>query len=216
MPALATSRQPGTPAWFSRTEGRILLAAEQRWVLQRLAARPVQPWLWIAPARPEAWTPPRARGLLLNAAAGPYEGAVRCRLPLPVASGCIGDVVLQHPPGPGLQPLLEECARLLLDGGRLWLCTFNPCSPYRLRAGLAGLGAPPVTAWIQRLHGLGLTLVGPPHCVGPRWRPRHSAGNPGGGTASLRAGCVLEFEKRVRAPVGPAPAAWRPGPAPAA
>lgn len=216
MPSFVTSRQPGAPAWFSGPEGRILLSAERQWLLQRLSERPVQPWLWLAPNVPEDWDPPPPRGLLLQAGSGRYLGAVSCGLPLPVASGCIGNVVLQHVPGAGLQPLLEECERVLLDGGRLWLCTFNPCSPYRLRAGPAGWAARPVTAWIQRLHALGLVAAGPARCVGPRWRPRAGAGNPHGGTASLRAGCVLEFEKRTPAPVGPVPAGWRPGTAPAA
>ena len=211
-----TSRQPGTPAWFSGPEGRIVLSAERSWLLQRLSERPVQPWLWVAPQVPEEWVPPAPRGLLLQADAGRYWGSVRCGLPLPVASGCIGNVVLQHVPGAGLQPLLEECQRVLLDGGRLWLCAFNPCSPYRLRAGLAGWTAPPLAAWVGRLQALGLVAVAPPRCVGPRWHPRQSAGNPGGGTASLRAGCVLEFEKRVSVPVGPVPTGWRPGSASAA
>lgn len=219
MPAPATRRQPGAPAWFSAPQGRILLAAERQWVLRRLAERPVQPWLWLCPEAPEDWVPPPARGLLLHhgGGAGGYQGSVRCDLPLPVASGCIAHVVVQHAPSRGLQALLEECERVLLDGGRLWLCTFNPYSPYRLRAGLAGVAARPLGAWIQRLHALGLVAVAPPRCVGPRWRPRESAGNPGGGAASLRAGCVLEFEKRALAPVGPVPAGWRrPGAAPAA
>lgn len=211
MPSPVTSRQPGAPAWFSAPEGRILLSAEHAWLQQRLAARPVQPWLWLAPQVPGGWVRPAPRGLLLRTDGGHYHGTVRCRLPLPVASGCVGNVVLQHLPAAGLQPLLEECQRVLLDGGRLWLCTFNPYSPYRLRAGWAGWSAAPVTAWIQRLQALGLVAVAPPRCVGPRWRPRQGAGNPGGGTASLRAGCVLEFEKRASAPAGPVPAGWRPG-----
>lgn len=217
MPAPDTRRQPGAPAWFSAPQGRLLLAAERRWVLQRLAERPVQPWLWLCPEAPADWTPPPARGLLLHGGTGAYLGSLRCGLPLPVASGCIANVVVQHAPSPGLQPLLEECERVLLEGGRLWLCTFNPCSPYRLRAGPAGLAARPLTSWIRRLQALGLIAAAPPRCVGPRWFPRESAGNPAGGTASLRAGCVLEFEKRALAPVGPVPAGWRqPGTAPAA
>ena len=65
---------------------------------------------------------------------GGYAGTVRCGLPLPLANECLGEVVLQHPSPAQAGALLDECARVLVEGGRLWLFLANPWSPYRLRS----------------------------------------------------------------------------------
>ncbi|KAF1698885.1 hypothetical protein CSC62_02770 [Pseudoxanthomonas jiangsuensis] len=215
MPAPASSRQPGTSSWFSGHGGQLLLDEERHWLAPRLAARPVQPRLWLAPVPPPEPAVPVPRGVLLYPHGAGYAGSVRCALPWPLPGECMGDVVLQHPPPAQIDALLEESLRLLVAGGRLWLCAFNPCGPFRLRGRGAHWAAPLAQDWQWRLHRLGLQSVEPVRFVGPRWRLRGD-GRDAGSALSLRAACVLQAEKRVAAPVAPAAVHWRHGAAPAA
>jgi hypothetical protein len=216
MPAVASSRQPGAPFRFSGQAGQWLLAEERRWLAVQLAARPARPWLWLAPLSPSPQEWPAAspaRGVRLHEHGDGYTGSVRCGLPLPLSSECLGDIVLQHPARERADMLLDECARVLVDGGRLWLFLVNPWSPYRLH-GAADLPAPASGPWLQRLRGLGLQAEAPGF-IGPCWR----MGRPGESQASgvpWRAGRIVVAEKRGLAPVAPAPVAWRRGTAPAA
>ena len=226
MPAAAPSRQPGASNRFSGSEAHRLLAAERRWLAAQLSTRPARPWLWLAPPTdaPQEWPLPPPRGLLLRPAGDGYAGTVRCGLPLPLANECLGDVVLQHPGPQRAGPLLEECARVLVDGGRLWLFLLNPWSPYRIRR-LHGLQAMSAAPWQQQLRACGLH-PGSPVYIGPKWRALavgdEAATQPGAvedaasPMAPLRACCVVVAEKRGLAPVAPAPVAWRRGAAPAA
>ncbi|MBE2292349.1 MAG: hypothetical protein J0L89_12390 [Xanthomonadales bacterium] len=215
MPAAASSRQPGAPIRFSGPEAQWLLAEERRWLAAHLAVRPARPWLWLAPAASvtvESPMPPRC-GLCLHECAGGYAGTVRCGLPLPLANECLGEVVLQHPSPAQAGALLDECARVLVEGGRLWLFLANPWSPYRLRS-VRDLPASASGPWVQRLRALGLR-ADPPRFLGPRWRMARG-GEVRDSAVPLRAGCVVVAEKRGLAPVAPAPLAWRRGTAPAA
>ena len=216
MPAAAPSRQPGAPIRFSSVEAQWLLAEERRWLAMQLATRPARPWLWLAPLLPEANSCPLSsrRGLRLQERAGGYAGTMRCGLPLPLANACLGDIVLQHPSSVQAAALLEECARVLVEGGRLWLFLVNPWSPYRLRR-LRDLPAAASGPWRQRMRTLGLQ-ADPPRFLGPRWRMARGADAVHDSALPLRAGCVLVAEKRGLAPVVPAPLAWRRGAAPAA
>ncbi len=213
MPAAASSRQPGAPTTFRGVEADWLLAEERAWLSTQLAARPARPWLWLAPpaSMPRDWPLPPPRGVLLCAQGGGYAGTLRCGASLPLANECLGDVVLQHPDRDA-EALLAECERVLVEGGRLWLFTLNPWSPYRWRMH-GDLAAVTGGAWQQRLRALGLQ-VDAPRYIGPSWRMGHAGG--GALVAPLRAGCVVVAEKRGLAPVAPVPVAWRTGAAPAA
>lgn len=215
MPAVVSSRQPGASLRFSGREAQWLLAEERRWLAAQLASRPARPWLWLAPESSVAaadWPRPPPRGLLLHERGAGYGGTVRCGLPLPLPNECLGDVVLQHPGPRGAAALVEECARVLVDGGRLWLFLVNPWSPYRLRR---PRDLPPArAAWRQHLRSQGMQ-VDMACFIGPGWRmapPRGAQAS----AWSLRACRVIVAEKRGLAPVAPAPVAWRHGAAPAA
>jgi len=215
MPAVASSRQPGASFRFSGRAAQWLLSEERRWLATQLAARPARPWLWLAPSSPSPpeWPAGSARGVRLQEQGRGYSGTVRCGLPLPLSSECLGDIVLQHPARERAEPLLDECARVLVDGGRLWLFLVNPWSPYRLH-GIGDLPAPASGAWLRRLRARGLQ-VDAPGFIGPCWRIGRR-GELQASSVPLRAGCVVVAEKRGLAPVAPVPVAWRHGAAPAA
>lgn len=215
MPAFAFTRQPDALPWFGTGRGAPLLEAEQALVAQALASRSPQPWLWLAATAGEL--PARApvpRGLRLHATgdAAQLAGAVRCGLPLPLPTEAIGSIVVQHvlDAGQDNDDLLEECARVLEPGGRLWLFTVNPFSPYRLRWRRAGLRPLDPAGWRERLRGVGLQPLGDVLYLGPVWRATRPAAN-GWPPPQLRAVCVLQAEKRVAGLIPPAPATrtWR-------
>ncbi|QCW25719.1 hypothetical protein FE772_08595 [Lysobacter enzymogenes] len=151
MPALSHGRQPDPghgpgPApgqgaalrWFGEVSGHGLLEVESGAMARVLGASPPLPWAWFGVAA----APPHGRGVALRRSAEGFDGALRCRLPLPLASEAFGAVLLQHVFDDGADPLplLGECA-YPRPGGRLWLATLNPWSPYRLRWARSGLRA---------------------------------------------------------------------------
>lgn len=217
MPAFAFTRQPDALAWFGTGRGGPILASEHARVSQALTSRTPQPWLWVLPegTDPSA-TAPATRGLRLRATAGSHRlsGPVHCGLPLPLPTEAVGVIVLQHALDAGdPQPLLQECARVLEPGGRLWLFVLNPWSPYRLRWRGTGLKSRALDQWRLQLAAAGLTMSQHVLHYGPVWRGMPDA--PGNGPAPLRAARLLEAEKRVAGLIPPAPVAhaWRTAPA---
>jgi len=218
MPAFAFTRQPDALAWFGTGRGGPILASEHARVSQALTSRTPQPWLWVVPAGagPAAAGVPATRGLRLAATAGSHRlsGRVVCGLPLPLPTEAVGAIVLQHVLDAGdPQPLLQECARVLEPGGRLWLFVLNPWSPYRLRWRGAGLAPRGLGQWRLQLAAAGLATSEHVLHYGPVWRGVADA--PGHGPAPLRAARLLEAEKRVVGLIPPAPVAraWRTAPA---
>ena len=140
--------------------------------------------------------------LRLCAAAEGFEGPLRCGLPLPLASDSCGVVVVQHLADISAETatLLDECARVLVPGGRLWLLALNPLSPYRLRwRGQGPRVSEPVT-WRRRLRIAGLAPEAVSRGVGPTWRVAPEPAVQDG--AGLRAAFLLRAEKR-RSPMTP-------------
>ena len=224
MPVLQISRQPDALAWFDSVPGQLLLAAERPAIAAAMASRPVQqPWLWLAPRPPGAGAfelPDRT--VLLHRRQDRFSGNVHCGLPLPLSNESIGNLVVQHALDDGVEGLLDECARVLAPGGRLWLFVLNPWSPYRARWRRSGLAARDVHAWRMTLRGLGLqACAGGVRYLGPAWRmaldPASAANQAKPGSGRLRASCLLEFEKRSAALIPPAPVSrrWQAGATPA-
>ena len=202
MPAVLPRRQPEALAWFDTHNGQAVLAAEGTLLRQILLSRPAQqPWLWIAATAQDAGhgLPLPPRSLLLHRQGRQLAGSLRCGLPLPLPSESVGNLILQHAVDDGDHALLEECVRVLVPGGRLWLFTLNPFSPYRLRWRGTTLVPRAPGFWQARLRCLGLTGA-PTTCLGPLWRPDAPASSPG----RLRATCLLEGEKRSAALIPPA------------
>lgn len=219
MPLSAFRRQPepaAAAAWFSSAAGRAVLSSEADAIHQAARERPGQACLWLAPgAHAGDCGAIESPGLRLHTAAGQgFDGSVRCGLPFPLASECCGVVIVQHLADISAEPvaLLEECARVLVPGGRLWLLALNPLAPYRLRWRGAGPRAAEPVTWRRRLRAAGLVPEPVSQGMGPMWSIDVAAGLQDG--AGLRAAFLLRAEKR-RAPLTPIRARpavrWQPG-----
>jgi hypothetical protein len=205
MPAALVQRQPERPgrdgaAWFATAAGEAVLRSESEAIRRALAQRPGQPWLWLAagPAPVEADGP----GLALNGSGERFDGALRCALPLPLASESVGTVVVQHLGDVcrDTGDLFDECQRVLVPGGCLWLFALNPLAPYRWHWMRQGPTAREPVGWRRRLRAAGLRPEAVSHGLGPRWRIEPAAELQHG--AGLRAALLLRAEKRV-APLTP-------------
>lgn len=199
MPAASPTGQPDTAlAWFGTSTGQALLLSEVDAAVGLLERGHGLSWLWLAPRLPD---PPQrgiaGRGLRLVPATGGWSGDVRCGLPLPLASESIGVVVLQHVlrrDGTDAA-LLDECARVLVPGGRLGLFALNPLAPYRWRWRGQGLHAAEPLGWRRRLRTAGLEPEPLSQGLGPTWRESTDAGLQQG--VGLRAAYLLRADKRV-------------------
>lgn len=206
MPAALVQRQSERSgrdgsAWFATAAGAAVLASESEAIRRALVQRPGQPWLWLAagPATPET----DGHGLALNGTGDRLDGALRCGLPLPLASESVGTVVVQHLADICSEPalLFAECQRVLVPGGCLWLFALNPLAPYRWRWTRQGPGAREPVGWRRRLRSAGLRPEAVSQGLGPRWRIEQAADLQHG--AGLRAAFLLRAEKRL-VPLTPA------------
>ena len=98
------------------------------------------------------------------------------------------------------EALLEECARVLLPGGWLWLLALNPLSPYRWRWRGQGLRVSEPVTWRRRLRAVGLVPEPVSQGLGPTWEVAHDPRLQDG--AGLRAAFLLRAQKR-RLPMTP-------------
>ena len=200
MPSRSRSGQAApkvsqSQAWFATGSGRAVLDSEKGSIQAAIDRRPGQSWLWLSPAGQPM--EPRGRGLALQQSIEGWQGPIRCAMPFPLASESVATVIVQHGVRPGgrAAELFEECARVLVPGGHLWLYALNPISPYRWRWAGRGLAAKEPFTWRRQLRQAGLQPLGVSEGLGPRWEvepaPRLQRG-PG-----LRASYLLRAEKRT-------------------
>jgi SAM-dependent methyltransferase len=207
MPLSAFHRQAdpaAAAAWFAGHAGQALLDSETGCVDDALRQRPGQLALWLGPtaaAAPDGLDGPVPLRLHW-AEGGAFHGDLHCGLPLPLASESCAIVIVQHPgdAGGAHAALLEECARVLVAGGWLWLLALNPLSPYRLRWRGHGLRAREPVTWRKRLRAAGLAPDSLTRGLGPVWEVAPDAQMQDG--VGLRAAFLLRAEKR-RLPLTP-------------
>jgi SAM-dependent methyltransferase len=200
MPVRTTDRQPDPLDWFGSERALPVLSAEAERVAALLGPAAPQPWLWLAPqAVPTPEKLPRC--LFLHGHQTGFAGPIRCALPFPLPTEAFGTIVLQHVHESGMDGVLVECARLLEPGGRLWLISLNPWSPYRARWRRSGLHVREAHRWQAELEEGGLTVLGGRRRFGPVWRAHNQAA--GHTPPRLRAVTLLEAEKRVAALIPP-------------
>lgn len=187
-----------------------LCQLEHRWLQPHLAARPSQPWLWVAPS--VHWWPreaPTGRGVRLarDTLGHGYNGDVRCALPLPFPSESVSSIVLQHVTASDAEALIDECERVLMPGGCLWLTALNPFSPYRTRWRSQHFSVRTPQRLRSLLLNAGLQVEASTY-LGPVWQPGAEQGR---SPAVLRAACILAAEKRSPALPPPTPVPIRLG-----
>jgi SAM-dependent methyltransferase len=206
MPLSVFRRQPdaaAADAWFDGRAGQAILASEAECLRVALRQRTGQAALWLRPAAAEqACGVDDANLLRLQPDEQGFAGDLRCGLPLPLASESCGLAVVQHLADASAVPedMLDECARVLLPGGWLWLLALNPLSPYRWRWRGQGLRVCEPVTWRRRLRAVGLVPEPVSQGLGPTWDVAHDPCLQDG--AGLRAAFLLRAQKR-RLPMTP-------------
>jgi len=203
MPELQSTRQASQAPWFDSEPAEALRVLERQLLLPQLSLLPTRPWLWIAPSA--AWLADAqlgGRGLRLHRQGSGYAGDTRCALPLPLPNESVNAIVLQHVTVGDADHLLDECERVLMPGGHLWLTSLNPFSPFRTRWRQHGLvvRTPQRIRQLLERHGLECEDM---RYLGPMWQGAGSRRR--GGWAPLRAACLFHAEKRTLALPGPTP-----------
>jgi SAM-dependent methyltransferase len=200
MPSRSRSGQAAHPvsrsqAWFATGPGRAVLDSENGSIQAAIDQRPGQSWLWLSPAGQSMEA--SGRGLTLQQSIEGWQGPIRCTMPFPLASESVATVLVQHVVRPGrlAAELFEECARVLIPGGHVWLYALNPISPYRWRWAGRGLAAREPSSWRRHLRQAGLQPLGVSEGLGPRWDVQPAPGLQQG--PGLRASYLLCAEKRT-------------------
>jgi len=206
MPFPSFRRQPdaaAADAWFARRAGQAILASEAECLRVALQQRTGQAAVWLRPgAAAQACALEDVALLRLQPDGDGFGGDLVCDLPLPLASESCGLAMVQHLADAAADPegLLDECARVLLPGGWLWLLALNPLSPYRWRWRGQGLRVSEPVTWRRRLRAVGLVPEPVSQGLGPTWEVAHDPCLQDG--AGLRGAFLLRAQKR-RLPMTP-------------
>ena len=206
LPLSVFRRQPdavAAEAWFAGRAGQAILASQAECLRVALQQRTGHAAVWLRPAAAEqACMLDDAALLRLQPEGAGFSGDLRCALPLPLASESCGLALVQHVADASADPLalLDECARVLLPGGWLWLLALNPLSPYRWRWRGQGMRVSEPVTWRRRLRAVGLVPDAVSQGLGPTWEVAHDPCLQDG--AGLRAAFLLRAQKR-RLPMTP-------------
>lgn len=206
LPLSVFRRQPdaiAAEAWFAGRAGQAILSSQAECLRVALQQRTGRAAAWLRPASAEdACVLDDAALLRLQPEGAGFSGDLRCALPLPLASESCGLALVQHVADASADPLalLDECARVLLPGGWLWLLALNPLSPYRWRWRGQGLRVFEPVTWRRRLRAVGLVPDAVSQGLGPTWDVAHDPCLQDG--AGLRAAFLLRAQKR-RLPMTP-------------
>ncbi len=195
MPILRPSPPCSAQHWTQTALGAALCTTEDAWVRAQLQRVPDCTWLWWSVTVPAP---------LQAEAPGCWRAGTAASLPLAMPAGSAGRVIVQHVADEHAAPaaVLAECARLLDDGGRLWLFGLHARSPAR-RDWPGAAAATPAT-WRRRLHAAGLVPtgravpIGTADAGGLRWPLPLAFG------LARHPAFVIEAEKR-RMPITPLP-----------
>ena len=199
MPSLSPLRQPEQPsAWFATDHGRLLLDCEEPLLARADEVRPGLPWVCISPVDRPADIADRRLVWLRGDGSGLLGGDLDCTVECwPLASESVGLVVVQHAAECGLawQDALAEANRVLVPGGRVWLFSLNPLSPYRRHWWLRGMSDAEPFTWRRRLRRHGFEPETVAEGIGPAWSLGRIDGVRTG--AGARAAYRLCAEKRT-------------------
>lgn len=199
MPNITPQRQSRAAAWFQTPEARSVLVSGWPHLAAVCDTRPNMPVVCVSVmGKPGAFSAlPLPSKVWLSAWNGGYGGDAHCTHPWPLPSESIGTLVLHHVTDTGIDrdALLEDCYRVLLPGGQLFVFALNPLSPvrrwwwrHRMRA-----AEPSSLRLALRRQGF--------HCdtstmgFGPVWRDAADATSSRG--AGTRAAYLLHAEKRT-------------------
>ena len=181
-----------------------MLASEAECLRDALRMRPGQAGVWLGPpAAHETCEIEDPMLLRLRWSGGSLAGDIVCVAPLPLANESCGLVMVQHLADAtgDVGSLFEDCARVLIPGGWLWLLALNPLSPYRLRWRGQGLRVSEPVIWRRRLRAAGLSPDPVSQGLGPTWDVSHDPACQDG--AGLRSAFLIRAQKR-RVPATPA------------
>lgn len=177
-------------------QGQAVLRSEDEAVRQAMRERPGLPSLWLTPQYEKIEA---EAGICVRLAQNGhlFAGDIHCDATLPLASEAVGTVILQHvvEAYSDWPELLEECARVLIPGGRLWVFALNPLGLYRARWSGNGLRSCEPVTWRRRMRAHSLLPEPVSVGVGPRWRVQ-ALPTPQTGAGS-RAAYLLRAEKQV-------------------
>lgn len=199
MPNTHTQRQSRAAAWFQTPEARSVLVSGWPHLARVCGTRPNMPVLCVsAMGKPAAFRDLSLQNSVwLSSWNSGYSGDANCSHPWPLPSESIGTLVLHHVTDilQDREALFEDCHRVLLPGGQLFVFALNPLSLARRwwwRSGIAS-SEPSSLRIALRRHGF--------HCdtstmgFGPTWSDSPDESTARG--AGARAAYLLHAEKRV-------------------
>ncbi len=199
MPNIYAQRQSRAAAWFHTQEAGNVLVSGWPHFAAVCNTRPNMPVLCASVmGKPTAFADlSLPSGLWLSAWQDGYTGDALCHHPWPLPSESIGTIVLHHLTDVrgDREALFQDCHRVLVPGGQLFVFALNPLSPARRWWWRCGIAASEPSSLRLGLRREGF------HCdtstlgFGPVWG--NSPDTSSGRGAGARAAYLLHAEKRT-------------------